>query len=266
MSITINGSGTITGSDRAASAIIVGKNKLINPNFAVNQRAVTGTVVLTAGQYGHDRWKAGSGGCTYTFSTSANITTITISVGTLVQVIEGLNLYSGTHTLSWVGTAQGRVDAGAYGASGLTATATGGTNQSIEFGTGTVSRVQYEDGSVATTFERRSYGFELALCQRYYEAICVGGSVPLVYNYSITPNIISNCFNFSVLKRATPTVTVYGAGGTAGTVEFVPSGGGGSDASVTVTARTNLFFLSKGGSTGAGYLSMYSPSNANAEL
>jgi len=144
------------------------KNVIINGNFGINQRGVSGTVTLSAGDYGHDRFKAGASGCTYTFATSNNITTLTITAGSLMQVIEGINLQSGTYTLSWAGTAQGRVDGGSYAGSGLTGTAVGGTNQTVEFGTGTLSLVQYEAGSVATSFERRQYGQELALCQRYY--------------------------------------------------------------------------------------------------
>jgi hypothetical protein len=144
------------------------KNAIINGNFGINQRGVSGTVTLSAGVYGHDRWKAGSSGCTYTFATSGNVTTIDISAGSLIQVIEGINLESGTYTLSWTGTAQGKIGAGSYGNSGITGTATGGTNLDIEFDTGTVSLVQFEPGTVVTPFERRQYGQELALCQRYY--------------------------------------------------------------------------------------------------
>lgn len=143
------------------------RNKIINGNFSVNQRAVSGTVTLAAGVYGHDRFKAGAGGCTYTFSTTNNVTTLTISAGTLMQVIEGINLQSGAHKLSWSGTAQGRIDAGAYGATGVVGTAVGGTNQTVEFGTGTLSLVQYEPGSVVTPFEHRPIGTELAQCQRF---------------------------------------------------------------------------------------------------
>jgi hypothetical protein len=144
------------------------KNAIINGNFAVNQRGVSGTVTLAAGAYGHDRFKAGASGCTYTFATSNNITTLTISSGSLIQVIEGLNLYSGTYTLSWTGTAQGKIGAGSFSGSGVTGAAVGGTNLNIEFNTGTLSLVQFEQGSVATPFERRPFGTELALCQRYY--------------------------------------------------------------------------------------------------
>jgi hypothetical protein len=206
------------------------RNKIHNNNFTVNQRAVSGTVTLAAGAYGHDRWKAGAGGCTYTFATVANVTTLTISAGTLMQVIEGANLLSGTHILTWTGTATARVDSGSYGASGLTGTATGGTNQTIEFATGTVSKVQYEPGSVATPFGLRPIWTELALCQRYYEksydtgiapgAISSSGAVYLI-NETAT-NTVGN-ISYAVPKRADPTLTIYNA--TTGVAASIRSGG-----------------------------------------
>lgn len=144
------------------------RNKIINGNFAVNQRNVAAaSTAYAAGVYTLDRWKAGAGGVTLSFSTTANVTTIDITAGTLVQVIEGNNLQSGTHTLSWGGTAQGRIDGGAYGATGLTGAATGGTNMTVEFGVGTLSLAQLEPGSVKTPIEHRLYGTEFALCRRY---------------------------------------------------------------------------------------------------
>ena len=145
------------------------KNVIINGNFQINQRGVSGTVTLAAGAYGHDRFKAGASGCTYTFATSNNVTTLTISAGSLIQVVEGLNLYTDTYTLSWTGTAQGKIGAGSYAGSGVTGSVTGGTNLNIEFNTGTLSLVQLEAGSVASPFERRDYGRELIMCQRYYQ-------------------------------------------------------------------------------------------------
>jgi len=177
------------------------KNRLINAQGLINQRAVSGTVTLTAGSYGHDRFKAGSSGCTYTFSTSNNVTTFTISAGSLIQVIEGLNLESGSYILSWTGTAQGRVASGTYGASGVTATVVGGTNTSIEFNTGTLSLPQFEKGGVATSFDYRPYGTELALCQRYFE---VGDIFPIGY-VSVGSNFGATA-PFKVTKRASPTI------------------------------------------------------------
>jgi len=74
-----------------------------------------------------------------------------------------------------------------------------GTNGATFYITG----VQLEAGSVATPFERRSYGQELALCQRYFVSASINVS-PSAWN--ATP------YYFPVTMRATPTVTGTGAG------------------------------------------------------
>ena len=184
------------------------KNAIINGNFGINQRAVSGTVTLSAGVYGHDRFKAGASGCTYTFATSNNITTLTITAGSLIQVIEGINLQSGTYTLSWTGTAQGKIGGGSYAGSGVTGTVTGGTNLNIEFDTGTLSLVQLEAGSVATPFEHRQYGLELALCQRYYQRWQPGNSALRIANGNSASAIIGYpVIPFAVQMRVVPTAT-----------------------------------------------------------
>lgn len=145
------------------------RNAIINGNFGINQRGVSGTVSLSAGEYGHDRWKAGASGATYTFSTSGGVTTVDISAGSLIQVVEDVNVVTDTYVLSWTGTAQGKIGSGSFDDSGVTESVTGGSNLNIEFDTGTVSKVQLEVGDTATEFEHRSIGEELALCQRYYQ-------------------------------------------------------------------------------------------------
>lgn len=211
------------------SAVNLGlRNRIINGNFGINQRVVAGTVTLTAGAYGHDRFKGGAGGCTYTFATALNVTTITISAGTLQQVVEGLNLQSGTHVLSWTGTAQGKIGAGSFSATGVTGTAVGGTNLTVEFNTGTVSKVQLEEGSLATVFEQRLFPVELAMCQRYYEKsytqAAKPGSVTTVITqviFAALPASIITTYTygycrFSATKRAAATVTTYDADGNTG--------------------------------------------------
>ena len=136
------------------------KNRIIDGGFIINQRGYVSNTALSSGTYAHDRWKAGSGGCTYTFtqgSLGVN-TTITITAGTIVQVIEGCNLAEGgTYILSWTGTAQGRFNGGTYGASPLAVTGiTAGANVTIEFNTGTLSYPQLEVGSTATSFDYRT--------------------------------------------------------------------------------------------------------------
>lgn len=191
------------------------KNRLINAQLLINQRGVSGTVNLSAGQYGHDRFKAGASGCTYTFSTTNNVTTLTISAGSLQQVIEGLNLESGTYTLSWTGTAQGKIGAGSYGASGITGSITGGTNTTIEFNTGTLSLPQLEVGSTATSFDYRPYGTELALCQRYYVDLASASGAANPYRtlgfgclYSTTSG--SYAVSVPVPMRALPSLSQVG--------------------------------------------------------
>jgi len=199
LSVAQGGTGTGTGTVAGM------RNRVINGNFGINQRGVSGSVILAAGAYGHDRWKAGAGGCTYTFAMVENVTTLTISAGTLQQVIEGANLLSGAHKLSWAGTAQGRVDSGAYGASGVAGMAVGGTNQTVEFGVGSLSAVQYEPGAITTNFEQRPYGYELLLCQRYYQTVRpVAGLASSAYTFATEMQL-------PVVMRTTPTVTCSAA-------------------------------------------------------
>jgi len=173
MSVSINGTNGLTFNDGSsqASAQVGMKNRLIDAGFTINQRVYVSGTSLASGVYAHDRWKAGSGGCTYTFTQgSLGVPiTITITAGSLQQVIEGCNIpEGGTYTLSWSGTAQAKVNGGSYAASPITVTGlTAGANCTVEFGTGTVTKPQFEVGSTATSFDYRPYGTEEALCQRY---------------------------------------------------------------------------------------------------
>jgi hypothetical protein len=68
-----------------------------------------------------------------------------------------------------------------------------------------ITGVQLEPGTVATPFERRSYGAELALCQRYYERI-TGSSSSSYANGSIAfSNNWRGDLSFRTTKRAAPT-------------------------------------------------------------
>jgi hypothetical protein len=181
------------------------RNKIINGNPRINQRGYVSGAATTAGQYTLDRWKVtGTGGIT--FSTTNNKTTITIPSGqTIQQVIEGLNLDTGTYVLSWEGTAQGRVNSGSYGTSGaVTASVTGGTNTTIEFNAGTVTSIQFEQGTVVTSFERRDIGRELMMCQRYFET-------STVYSASAAGGNRTDLswHSWKVEKRAEPTLASF---------------------------------------------------------
>jgi hypothetical protein len=77
-----------------------------------------------------------------------------------------------------------------------------------------ITGVQLEVGSVATPFEHRTYGAELALAQRYYET---GDAVQTVKARE-SDGVRRAHVYYRVTKRASPTVTLSGAtadGGTA---------------------------------------------------
>lgn len=217
MTLSVSGD-SITFNDLSvqASAQVGIKNRVIDGGFILNQRVYVSGTSLPSGTYGHDRWKGGASAGTYTFTQGALgvNTTITITAGSIIQVIEGCNVAEGgTYVLSWTGTAQGRLNGGAFGSSG-TVTVTGwvaGTNLNVEFNTGTCGSVQLEKGSTATSFDYRDYGRELSMCQRYYQVIGgVTNSFPLVGGYTGASIDLRFPFLLPVVMRTSPTATVLG--------------------------------------------------------
>lgn len=71
-------------------------------------------------------------------------------------------------------------------------------------GTWTITEFQLENGSVATPFERRPLGLELALCQRYYQiaTLWASGFVPSAGQG------VQQGFSLPVTMRAVPTATL----------------------------------------------------------
>jgi hypothetical protein len=101
--------------------------------------------------------------------------------------------------------------AGAWSASGFRS-ATGATSVVGTSGaTFYITGVQLEKGSVATPFEFRSIGTELALCQRYFEVYrtdAASTSVLVGQAFASTSSI--NVFSFKTEKRAAPTFSSSG--------------------------------------------------------
>ena len=80
-----------------------------------------------------------------------------------------------------------------------------------------ITGVQLEVGDTATPFEHRSYGQELALCQRYYEKSFQQGQAPIraiaapdrFGGTAYGPSSLGESRPFSVSKRNSPTMTYY---------------------------------------------------------
>jgi hypothetical protein len=180
---------------------------------------------------------------TYTVSAANTWTTININIsgdttGTwLVNNGKGLalvfDLGSGTSYRTTAGSWQAGNFYGATGATSVVA-----TNGATFYITG----VQLEAGSVATPFERRDYGRELIMCQRYYEKSYSIATTPgtvatsgFLWNYmglssgSVTD--VGSTAHFKASKRATPTMTYYSPDtGASGKVSMCDSFGNAADA------------------------------------
>ena len=115
------------------------RNILVNGNLTINQRGVNITAAAT-GKYGQDRWKKTAAGMT--------------------QIIEAGNFEPGaTYTLSGTGVTTKQLKAPTTG---------DWTLPDIPV---TARKIQLELGTVATPFEHRPIGIELALCQRYFQKL-----------------------------------------------------------------------------------------------
>lgn len=79
-------------------------------------------------------------------------------------------------------------------------TGTAGANDFFE-----VTGVQLEEGTTASSFDYRSIGQELALCQRYYLKLGPGNSVLTYDNYNSTSSSCAVYITYPVPMRATPT-------------------------------------------------------------
>jgi hypothetical protein len=123
--------------------------------------------------------------------------------------------------------------------------ATGVSNWVGQSSTFYLTGVQLEVGKNATEFEHRSYGEELALCQRYYEKsydidIAPGSNIATngrsaVY-FSGTSDTSGNMIthvSFCTPKRSIPTITFYQNDGTLGVWNYNKSGTSGTVTMVT---------------------------------
>ena len=115
--------------------------------------------------------------------------------------------------VSWsLGDGSDRLQAAGSWGAGNFAGVTGQTNL-ISTGSATLqlTGVQLEVGTVATEFEHRSFGEELALCQRYYQRLDTNTNQALAFGTRQTTNTVRFSIPTPVTLRANPSITISGA-------------------------------------------------------
>jgi len=160
--------------------------------------------------------------------------------------------------------------AGAWSASGLIAP-TGSTNVvSTNGATFYLTGVQLEVGSVATAFERRPYGQEMYLCQRYYQKTyedvvpATATTSGLIASFGAAPSGFGGGFTFPVPLRASPTFSYWDGAGNASKTSYYNAGWVNNNAfysSVTATKRSATLVVNVGVSA-----SLFIHYTAEAEL
>lgn len=244
--------------DRAA----VNANVLINGDFRINTRVYVSAAALAAGIYGHDRWKGGASGGTYSFTQLASSTQITIAASkSLIQVVKDKNVGYAAYVLSWTGTATARYAVNGATPSGnfavspiLISGQTPGSTMSVEFtganavgtsavatNTGTLSNVKLEAGIVATAFVSDDYAVLVQKCRAYCRkpVFVVGAIIASGWSTTGTSGIIPISLGSDEMQ-AIPNITIVAPGTGVNQLAIldgasVVNSGGLSSASVSLT-------------------------------
>jgi hypothetical protein len=109
----------------------------------------------------------------------------------------GLNVVIGAVATGVLATTPGSWVAGTFIATTSAVNWAATTNNYVA-----VTKAQLEEGAVATPFERRQYGEELALCQRYYET----GISDVIDAGGASGTFVGDRVPFKVTKRAPATI------------------------------------------------------------
>ena len=120
----------------------------------------------------------------------------------------------------------------------MTASLPTGVNTIVEFSTGTVVRVKFENGAVATPFNRQSLAKSMADCQRYYNAM---NRMYINPGYMAAGGAIALTFTMPTM-RAAPTIVL---------ANISYAGGSGLQAQQAMPGSFNSYFSSSG--AGAAY-------------
>lgn len=254
----------------ALSSYLQGANLLIDPMMQVNQAGFAGGA-LSAGAYGYDMWKAGTGGCTVSVSSGV----ITLD-GPLVQVIEAPNIAGLEVTVSLddpsidvgvdidgtsatIASGSGRQSCNITVPSGSTGNVTVTLSTASS---GTFSRPQLAVGSDCAQFMQRPTAAEHALVYRYYwrsrgYAYQAHANIPYVNGTNVRGDV-----RLPVRMRAVPSCAASGAfellgpsgSTTVSSVSFSEIKEGGGEIVVTLSASASAPGVLRSSNDAAAYL------------
>jgi len=147
------------------------------------------------------------------------------------------------------------------GGSGSYLSATGATSVVATNGaTFYITGVQLEAGSVASPFERRDYGRELMMCQRYYEKSYATNVVPgtstdigmqIFRGSSQGSGLVGSTATFKVAKRAVPSISFWTAGGTPNLWNIDSASGGATVTPAATGVSDGQFYQNTAGGRGS---------------
>ena len=193
-----------TSGTSSTAGLNINQNIETNNCYDLAGKTVVVSLVVRAGS----NYSGGQLGVQVQTSTTANDTSANVANGTFTA-----GGFSNTFTIST--TASSITLSGAIPSNAQTVnlqiyylpTGTAGANDYVE-----ITGVQLEVGSNATPFERRLYGQELMLCQRYYwKSAGVNSGFPYIYGSGFTATAyVSANVSFPVQMRTTPTINKYG--------------------------------------------------------
>jgi hypothetical protein len=124
-----------------------------------------------------------------------------------------------------------------------------------------ITGVQLEVGSVATPFERRPFGTELQLCQRYYQEIVRDGAYWGVGAVTSAAAVRGPMIRFLQTMRAAPTVTLPTAGSLSGQATYLNNTDGYP--STIGTLSTNAITTQEFTINGNGFTSSFTTGDAS---
>ncbi|MNJ19111.1 hypothetical protein D3C77_134290 [compost metagenome] len=227
-----------------------GKNLFLNPRFRINQRGYVSGTAAAAGQYTLDRLKMTLAGQSLVLAPSGTGVRATFPAGGCDQIVIGENVRGGVYTLSWVGTAVGKVNGVVIANGGQTAALPAGVNITINLSGGWAEDVVFQLGTAPTPLGDQGEAAELFDCQYYgyamvpsvnFQGIC---TVSFVYSGLIGLGVL----RFPRAMRANPTVSFL-AGGPSSMVVNTPDGNSTplTNLGVSVLARESCNLLATQG-------------------